>query len=131
VLLFLERRKPNEYLPEMLAEFDDLTIFETTSVQEGVGLIADGQVDTALVDVLDTRANGLELAYAIQRDELTPCPVLAVIPRDASHETIAALSRAFELCIARHGEPLEQVVLRLCASLGPPSRPVCAEGVAT
>lgn len=131
VLLFLERRKDNEYLPEILAEFDDLTIIETTSVQEGIGFVSAGQVDAVLVDVLATQANGLELAHAVQRDELADCRLLAVLPRDPSHETVVALSRSFALYITRHGEPLDQVVLQLSTSLAPDASSACLESVVT
>ena len=126
----MERRGDNEYLPEMLAEFDDLVIVETTSAQETIELISAGQADLVLVDLLDTRANGPEVSLAVQSAGETGPRLLAVIPRDSSHESIVALSRSFELHIARHGEPLDQVVLRLAASPTQLLVSACPEGVA-
>ncbi len=120
VLLFLERRAGNQYLHDMLAEFPDIAAMTATSEREAEACIAGGEFDAVLVDVLDTRGEGLELVARHDRTRAPARPrLIAVTPRDPSSENILALSRAFELHIARRGEPVDQVLRRLYDEAGP------------
>ena len=114
VLLFLERRAENQYLHEMLAEFPDIVAMTAASEREAEAYIAGGELDAVLVDLLDTRGEGLEFVARHDRTSAAARPrLIAVTPRDPSNENILALSRAFELHIARQGQPVARILRRL------------------
>lgn len=131
VLLLIKRGGDNAFLPEMLAEFEDLTIVETASVQEGAALVADNWIDVVIVDPLDAQADGLELARVLEKNKRSDYRLLALIPRHPSPTDVDALKCSFASYIARYGEPLNTALLRLCTPFVSTGHPSCLEGVAT
>jgi len=115
-LLMVEGNTQNDYLRDMLTEFPDIEMIKAASGEQALGLVASKRFDAVLSDLTNTNARVFELVHRLRTTSPSVAPQLvAVIPRESTPGHVAAFQAGFRQYLARHGEPIEHVVMRSLA----------------